>query len=442
MDLNVVDFTYFCTIYKYKMRVFKFGGASVKDASAVRNVERILTLFEGEKIVVVISAMGKTTNAMEEILSALWKKDKSTFETLVNERKKFHLEIIQELIQDKNHYIYQVIDTTFNKLSKKIDSPLSFNFNFEYDQIVSLGEVLSTMIIAAFLENKGNSVDWADARKLIRTDNTYREGLVDWDTTNNLINQSIGKQLETKNVIITQGFIGHTSEGFTTTLGREGSDYTAGIFAYCLNADNVTIWKDVPGMLNADPKWFDNTVKLDKISFKEAIELAYYGATVIHPKTIKPLQNKGIPLYVKSFIDPGSDGTVIQELTEFDNKTPSFIFKMNQLYLSLTPKDFSFIVEENLSDIFKKLAELNAKINLMQNSALSFSVVLDRDKIDLDNLLAKFKSTYAVSFQENLEMVTIRHYDQPTLERVLNQKEVIIEQKSKETARILMKDLD
>jgi aspartate kinase len=297
------------------------------------------------------------------------------------------------------------------------------------------------MIVAAYLENNGKIVDWADARKLIRTDNTYREGLVDWNITNQLINQSIGKQLETKNVIITQGFIGHTSEGFTTTLGREGSDYTAGIFAYCLNAENVTIWKDVPGMLNADPKWFDNTIKLDKISFKEAIELAYYGATVIHPKTIKPLQNKGIPLYVKSFIDPNAEGTVIQESMEFDNKIPSFIFKMNQLYLSLTPKDFSFIVEENLSDIFKKLAELNAKINLMQNSALSFSVVLDREKIDLETLLSKFESTYSVSFQEGLELVTIRHYDQPTLERVLDQKEVIIEQKSKATARILMKDI-
>ncbi len=423
------------------MRVFKFGGASVKDASAVRNVERILNLFEGEKIVVVISAMGKTTNAMEEIVDALWKKDRSKFETLVEERKQFHLEIMNELIQDENHYIYQMVEDTFNKLSKKIDSPLSFNYNFEYDQIVSLGEVLSTMIIAAFLENKGNSVDWADARKLIRTDNTYREGLVDWTMTNDLIHQSFVKQLEAKNVIITQGFIGHTSEGFTTTLGREGSDYTAGIFAYCLNAENVTIWKDVPGMLNADPKWFDNTIKLDKISFKEAIELAYYGATVIHPKTIKPLQNNGIPLFVKSFIDPDADGTVIQESTEFDNKIPSFIFKMNQLYLSLTPKDFSFIVEENLSDIFKKLAKLNAKINLMQNSALSFSVVLDREKIDLEHLLSRFESSYAVSFQENLELVTIRHYDQPTLDRVLDQKELIIEQKSKETARILMKDI-
>lgn len=423
------------------MRVFKFGGASVKDASAVRNVEHILNLFEGEKIVVVISAMGKTTNAMEEIVDALWKKDRSKFETLVEERKQFHLEIMNELIQDENHYIYQTVEDIFNKLSKKIDSPLSFNYNFEYDQIVSLGEVLSTMIIAAFLENKGNSVDWADARKLIRTDNTYREGLVDWTMTNDLIHQSFVKQLEAKNVIITQGFIGHTSEGFTTTLGREGSDYTAGIFAYCLNAENVTIWKDVPGMLNADPKWFDNTIKLDKISFKEAIELAYYGATVIHPKTIKPLQNKGISLFVKSFVDPYAEGTVIQESTEFDNKIPSFIFKMNQLYLSLTPKDFSFIVEENLSDIFKKLAKLNAKINLMQNSALSFSVVLDREKIDLEHLLSRFESSYAVSFQENLELVTIRHYDQPTLDRVLDQKELIIEQKSKETARILMKDI-
>ena len=423
------------------MKVFKFGGASVKDASAVKNVAHILSLYKREKVTVIISAMGKTTNATEAIVDALWNKEKSKFEDLVEERRNFHLQIMDELFVGKENLIYNEIATLFNQLKEKTNLPISFNYNFEYDQIVSLGEIASTKIVTAYLQQENVNAKWVDARKIIRTNNTYREGNVDWEITNNLIQENFIKSFENNDIQITQGFIGHTSEGFTTTLGREGSDYTAGIFAYCINAESVTIWKDVPGMLNADPKWFDNTIKLDKISFKEAIELSYYGATVIHPKTIKPLQNKGIPLYVKSFIQPKAEGTVIQESTKFDSLIPSFIFKMNQLYLSITPKDFSFIVEENLSDIFKRLSRLNAKINLMQNSALSFSVVLDQDKIDINALLEEFQSTYKIKYQEGLELVTIRHYDTPTLERVLQGKKVLIEQKSENTVRVLMKNL-
>ncbi len=423
------------------MKVFKFGGASVKDGEAVKNVSHILSLFGGEKRTVIISAMGKTTNEMEKIVDALWTNDKKTFLELVDDRLKFHLAILNELFTEKHFSIYTEVENIFENLKNKFDQPRSSNFDFEYDQIVSLGEVISTLIVTAFLREEGHSVTWADSRQLIRTNNTYREGLVDWDTTENLINTKFLPEFKKFDIQLTQGFIGHTSEGFTTTLGREGSDYTAGIFAYCCNAESVTIWKDVPGMLNADPKWFDNTVKLDSISFSEAMELAYYGATVIHPKTIKPLQNKGIPLYVKSFINPHSEGTIIQESTERDHLIPSFIFKMNQLYLSITPKDFSFIVEENLSDIFNRLASVNAKINLMQNSALSFSVALDQDKIDIQKLLEIFQETYNVEYTEGLELVTIRHYDQATIERVTESKEVIVEQKTKETARFLLKDI-
>ena len=424
------------------MKVFKFGGASVKDASAVKNVAYVLSLYNKEKVTVIISAMGKTTNASEAIVEALWNKEKSKFEVLVEERRNFHLKIMNELFENKDNIIYSDISSLFNQLKEKINQTISSNFNFEYDQIVSLGEIASTKIVTAYLNQENLNAKWVDARKVIRTNNSYREGNVDWEITNNLIQKSFIKSFENKDIQITQGFIGHTSEGFTTTLGREGSDYTAGIFAYCLNAESVTIWKDVHGMLNADPKWFDNTIKLDKISFKEAIELSYYGATVIHPKTIKPLQNKGIPLYVKSFIQPKSEGTIIQESTKFDALVPSFIFKMNQLYLSITPKDFSFIVEENLSDIFKRLSRLNAKINLMQNSALSFSVVLDQDKINIKTLLEEFQSSYKIKYQEGLELVTIRHYDTPTLERVLKGKKVLIEQKSENTVRVLMKNID
>ena len=423
------------------MKVFKFGGASVKDGAAVKNVSNILSLYGREKRIVIISAMGKTTNEMEKIVDALWDNDEKTFLKLVEERLQFHLAILNELFTEKHFTIYTEVENLFENLKNKFNQPRSSNFDFEYDQIVSMGEVISTMIVSAYLREEGHSATWADSRQLIRTNNTYREGIVDWNITENLINTKFKPAFKEFDIQITQGFIGHTSEGFTTTLGREGSDYTAGIFAYCCNAESVTIWKDVPGMLNADPKWFDNTVKLDSISFREAIELAYYGATVIHPKTIKPLQNKGIPLYVKSFINPHAEGTVIQESTEKDHLIPSFIFKMNQLYLSITPKDFSFIVEENLSDIFNRLASVNAKINLMQNSALSFSVALDQDKIDIQKLVGIFEETYNIEYTEGLELVTIRHYDQATIERVTESKEVIVEQKTQQTVRFILKDI-
>lgn len=423
------------------MKVFKFGGASVKDASAVKNVSHILSLFNGDKICVVVSAMGKTTNSMELIVKSLTERNETKYLELVDERLQFHLSILNDLFSEKHYSIYKKVEDLFEELKNKYYQPVSENYDFEYDQIVSLGEVISSLIVTAFLKEEGHLVEWADSRKLIRTNNLYREGNVDWSKTDELIKSKFTPVFKDVAIQVTQGFIGHTSEGFTTTLGREGSDYTAGIYAYCCNAESVTIWKDVPGMLNADPKWFDNTVKLESISFKEAIELSYYGATVIHPKTIKPLQNKGIPLYVKSFIDPHASGTVIQESTEKDHLVPSFIFKMNQLLLSITPKDFSFIVEENLSDIFNRLAKINAKINLMQNSALSFSIALDRDKIDLEKLLSIFKDSFNVKYNENLELVTIRHFDQATIERVTSGKEILVEQKTKQTARFLMKDL-
>lgn len=422
------------------MKVFKFGGASVKDAQAVKNVARILNLFSNGRLIVVVSAMGKTTNALEKIVDARWNKDAQAFHTLVNDLEQFHLVIMNELFENENNTIYAQIKNEFKLLSLKIDQPRSDNYDFEYDQIVSLGEVISTRIIAAYLNEQGITTAWEDARRLIRTDNTYREGEVDWVKTDELITERMMPHFSNGNIVITQGFLGHTAEGFTTTLGREGSDYTAGILAFITNADNVTIWKDVPGMLNADPKWFDNTIKLDKISFKEAIELSYYGASVIHPKTVKPLQNKGIPLHVKSFLDPDASGTEIQELAEYDHLVPSFIFKMDQVLISIMPKDFSFIVEKNLSSIFDTLDQLGVKMNLMQNSALSFSLLVDRSKIDLNHVVDVLSENFIVKYNDNLELVTIRHYDQATLERVTENKDILLEQKTRETARLVMKD--
>jgi len=423
------------------MLVFKFGGASVKDAEAVKNVSRILALFPNRKRMVVISAMGKTTNALEEIVKALWERNESSYRYLVEERMKFHMNILKGLFPEKHFAVYHEVEQIFEGLLAKFQDPVPDNYDFEYDQIVSLGEVLSTVIVAAFLREEGHSAVWADARQLIRTDHQYRDAEVDWAKTQELIAEKILPLYKKDDCIVTQGFIGHTSEGFTTTLGREGSDYTAGILAYCLDAESVTIWKDVPGMLNADPKWFDHTIKLDKISFREAIELSYYGASVIHPKTIKPLQNKQIPLYVKSFVHPDEPGTEIQSSGEFDHLVPSFIFKMNQVLFSITPKDFSFIVEENLSEVFNLLSKVGAKINLMQNSALSFSFALDQSKVDIDKILALFHDAYEVRFNSDLELVTIRHYDQQTIERVTAGKEFLLEQKTRQTVRILMKNI-
>ena len=422
------------------MIVFKFGGASVKDAKAVKNVANVLSLYSNEKIVVVISAMGKTTNLLEEVVQALWKKDISTFNYYVNEALKYHLGIVDQLFSEPHSGVMNFLNTTFNSLREKSQLPISDNYDLEYDQIVSLGELISTYIVEAYLVDQTFEAAWLDARKLIVTDSSYRNGNVNWDLTTTAINSTVPALFKTSSVVITQGFIGGSSENTTVTLGREGSDYTAAIFAYCLNAESVTIWKDVPGMLNADPKWFDNTVKLNQISFQEAIELAYYGATVIHPKTIKPLQNKSIPLYVKSFVDPTLDGTVISQSTEFDTLVPSFIFKMNQVMFAITPKDFSFIAEENLRQIFDCISSNGVQINMMQNSAISFDFVVDAKPVILDQLTTELSLNYEVNIVQDLELVTIRHYDQPTIERVTVDKHILLTQKSEQTARILMRN--
>ena len=420
------------------MKVFKFGGASVKDAQAVKNVARILSLYDGEKLGIVISAMGKTTNAMEKVIDAYWIKDEVLFQDLVEEIRQFHYEIMDVLFSDRESKVFDAVDQVLRDLGERFKEDRSGSYDFEYDQLVGFGELISTKIVSSFLIESGFSAKWMDARTLIQTNNIFREAEVDWEQTEHNFQSKFVPEFDGTDILVTQGFIGANSSS-TTTLGREGSDFTAGIVAYCCNADNVTIWKDVPGMLNADPKWFDHTVKLDQISFREAIELSYYGASVIHPKTVKPLQNKRIPLHVKSFLDPSAEGTVIQKSTTSDHLVPSFIFKMNQVLFSISPKDFSFIVEKNLSDIFARLSKANAKINLMQNSALKFSILLDGDKVDSSQILEVFKDSYDVKFNEGLELVTIRHYDQATIDRVTEGKEILWQQKTRETARLIVK---
>lgn len=420
------------------MLVFKFGGASVKDADAVRNVAKIIELYTGQQLIVVISAMGKTTNALETIVRALRDKDQPLFEETVRTIEEYHLAIAAELFSENNAAISEKIMGIFKSLRDKSGQPFSSNYDFEYDQIVSLGEVLSTLIVNAYLQSILLPSAWADIRNVIRTDHQYRDGNVDWDTTEELVKTNILPLFTNAQIIITQGFLGHTPENFTTTLGREGSDYTAAILAYCCHADSVTIWKDVPGMLNADPKYFKDTVKLDQISFKEAIELSYYGASIIHPKTIKPLQNKSIPLYVKSFQDPEAEGTVIQDDMNKDGMVPSYIFKVKQVLFSIMPKDFSFIVEKNLSSIFELLAKTGVKINLMQNSALSFSFIVDGEKVEISRILELFQKEYEIKFNDQLELITIRHYDQQTIEKVTENKKIILEQRDRQTVRLVV----
>jgi aspartate kinase len=420
------------------MKVFKFGGASVKDSAAVRNVASILAKYRGEKLIVVVSAMGKSTNKLEEIVAAEQEKNVGRFTALVNELYDFHIAILGELFTEKHFKIYNEIEGIFEQIRERFHKPFSENYSFEYDQIVSLGEVISSKIISAYLFEQGFSSGWADSRELVRTNNQYQEGKVDWEKTEEMVKSKLITQFSTTDIVITQGFVGHTPEGFTTTLGREGSDYTAGIYAYCSDAESVTIWKDVPGMLNADPKYFSDTVKLDQISFKEAIELSYYGASVIHPKTIKPLQNKGIPLFVKSFIHPDEPGTIIQESTDQDNLVPSFIVKKDQVLFSIRPTDFSFIAEENLSDIFNRLAAAGLKINVMQNSALSFSILLDQKKANPELVKSIFGTHYKVWYNDELELVTIRHYDQKTIDLVTNGKTIILEQRTRQTIRLIL----
>lgn len=421
------------------MLVFKFGGASVKDAASIQNVASILSLYPGKKIAVVVSAMGKSTNKLEEIVESLATKNQKLFVGLVDELEAFHMDIMAALFPERHYKIYQTIEELFEALRARFEAEFSENLSFEYDQIVSLGEVISSQIVSAYLIDQDFSVQWMDARTIIRTDHSHQEGKVDWQKTEQLVQERMLPAFQDADILLTQGFIGHHAEGYTTTLGREGSDYTAGILAYCGNAENVTIWKDVPGMLNADPKYFSNTKKLEAISFKEAIELSYYGASVIHPKTIQPLQNRNIPLFVKSFLDPKADGTIIQASSSKDHLIPSYIFKFEQALYSFTPKDFSFIVEENLSVIFGKLSDLNIKINLMQNSALSFSILVDQKKLKRDEFLALFQADYEVKYNENLSLVTIRHYDEDTIQQVTHGKEILLQQRTRHTARFVLK---
>ena len=417
------------------MKVFKFGGASVKDASSIRNMSSILQLFTDEKLLVVVSAMGKTTNLFEKLLASS-RNNSGDFDQLFSQLTDFHLDICNELFENPDHPIYQRLKTTFGEVKGKLLDIKTFeSFDYHYDACISYGELLSTYILDAYLNSVNLKFKLIDSRDYILTDEQFRNANVDWQKTEEKILQlTDGNQN-----YLTQGFIGRSRSGFTTTLGREGSDYSAAIYAACLNASEVTIWKDVPGLLNADPKRFDETVKLEEISYNEAIELAYYGATIIHPKTIKPLQNKNIPLNVKSFLQPDLPPSVITAKSEADHLVPSYILKENQMLVSISPRDFSFMNETNLHRIFGVLSEIRMPVNVMQTSAISLSVCTDFQEDKLDKLINKLNNEFTVRYNRDLTLLTIRHYNQGSLPDFVASRSVLLEQRSRVTLQLVIK---
>ena len=417
------------------MKVFKFGGASVKDADGIKNVAHVVKTAGKDDVLMVISAMGKTTNALEEVIKNYFNKS-NELQASIQEVKKYHLQILLELFEDESNDAFFAVNSLFADLEYFIRSNKSPNYNFVYDQIVSFGELISTTIVSHYFNEIGLKNNWLDVRNFIKTDTTYRDAIVDWDITQSLISKGVDK----KSIAITQGFLGSDSNSFTTTLGREGSDYTAAIFAYCLSAESVTIWKDVPGVMNADPRFFENAILLNQISYREAIELAFYGATVIHPKTLQPLQKKEIPLFVKSFINPLLPGTSVSRGKTLEPQTSCFIVKKNQLLLSLSSIDFSFIMEENISEIFGLFHQYKMKVSLIQNSAISFSVCLEDKFGNFNDLKQKKKKKFKLDFNENVTLYTIRHFDDKASQTVENGKEVLLKQVSTETMQIVTKE--
>lgn len=417
------------------MKVFKFGGASVKDAAGVRNVAKVLSNFPDDDLLIVVSAMGKTTNALEEVVWA-YVEGKETREK-VESLRRAHQVVLAEAAPDDVAAAAELI-LYFDRLNAFLAAPPSGNVDRDYDQIVAYGELWSTLIVSAHLRYAGIVNKWLDARSIVSTDDRFRAAKVDWDKLEDNCMVHMPSFESSPMRILTQGFIGSTDDGLTTTLGREGSDFSAAIFAYVLDCESVTIWKDVPGMFNADPKLFPDTKLLSHISYREAIELSYFGASVIHPRTLQPLQKKHIPLYVRSFMDLSAPGSTIDDRSENDSLIPSFIVKPKQLLISITPRDLSFIVEENLSGIFRLFAQRNVRIDLMQNSAVAFSVVVD-DSTRSRELIGELGADYEVRYNDGCELVTVRHFDEPTLAKLTAGKEVLIEQRSRNTARFVLK---
>jgi aspartate kinase len=429
------------------INVFKFGGAAVNSAAGIKNVAGILKKFSASPLMVVVSAMGKTTNALEVLLQNYLDDDPLEVVSSYQKLRDFHFSILNDLFEDKNHVVFGEVDSLFNQLRGYIRKGHLFNsepreYDFEYDQIVSYGELISSAILYHYLVFTGCACRLFDVRELIRTDSTFRDAKVDWKVTEariqNVIPEYFSSQSEPGAIALSQGFIGSDTMGNTTTLGREGSDFSAAIFAWCLHATEMTIWKDVPGVMNADPKWMPDSVCLTTLSYREAIELAYYGASVIHPKTIKPLENANIELKVRSFVDLSLPGTSVKNMREWKIQTPVYIRKQNQLLISISPRDFSFILEENLSEIFRILSDFRVKVNVMQNSAISFSICVDADPQKITPLIEYLGKDYETRYNKGLELFTIRHYSDEAVTRIAGGRKIMMELRSRNTVQLVL----
>lgn len=417
------------------MRVFKFGGASVKDAEAVRNVARVLQHEGIDNTLVVISAMGKMTNAFERLIAAYLEKS-DDFDAAYGHIEQFHLQMLQELFATDTHEVYAAVNQLLGRLNGFMSTNTEGNYNYVYDQMVGYGELLSTTIVSAYLADIGIHNQWLDVRTCIQTNANFRDAKVDWKATERAIQETV----KSDQLYITQGFIGSSDAETTTSLGREGSDYTAGIFAYCLNAKSVTIWKDVEGVLNADPRVFTETQLLKNISYAEAVEMAFYGASVIHPKTIQPLEKKDIPLYVRSFDDLTKMGTKVSKGVELDPLVACFIVKKNQTLISIAAKDFSFMVEDNISHVFKKLHDYKLKVNLIQNSALSFSVCVEDKFNTFEDFSKELEASYAIKSYKEVTLYTIRHFNDTAINDIKARGRAIIRQINTETAQLVIQE--
>ena len=413
------------------MKVFKFGGASIKDAPSIKNILEIISKYEMDNLVIVVSAMGKTTNALEKVVDSYFN-DKAQLQSSISDVFNFHLNILNNLFE-KNHFIFSELNTSFEKLSSFIKSNKSPSYSFVYDQVVSLGELISSKIIYEYLLKNNIDCSLIDARNCIKTNSKYRGGKVQWDMTNKKIKELISDS----KINITQGFIGSDSNNFTVTLGREGSDYSAAIFAYSLNAESLSIWKDVPGLLNADPKFFSNTKLLNQISYSETIELAFYGASIIHPKTLQPLQKKEIPLFVKSFKNPLSNGTVISKGVDINPLVPCYIFKENLILLKISSLDFSFMVEDNISHIFKQLHDFKMKVDVIQNSAITFSVCFFDKYNKINELISNLEGKFKIQIHKNVSLFTIRHFDEKSIKKISNKRKLLLEQRTEKTVKLI-----
>ncbi len=418
------------------MKVFKFGGASVKDSQGIRNLAGIVS-SEKDNLVIVVSAFGKTTNALEKVLGAFMDGESGTRE-LLDDVYSYHLSIAEELFRPDDPVLAK-IDVSFARLGDYLASAKSRDYDFEYDQVVSWGEIWSTMIVAAFLKNSGLNAEWIDIRGNLITDDNYRDANILWNESTARVKSVFN--FRTTGMYVTQGFIGSTIAGQTTTLGREGSDYTAALLANMLNAEAAVVWKDVPGLLNADPKWLPDARKLEEISYREAVEMTFSGAKIIHPKTIKPLQNKSIPLHVKSFVDPLERGTVIKSETSIKHGLPVFVKKENQLMISILPKDFSFAMGENLSRIFYSFLNHGIKVNLVQASAVSINVSVDYERAKFESLINDLKNEFDTVYNENVEMLSIRHYTPEAILRITDGREVLLEQRTRSSVRFVVRKM-